>query len=456
MSKVATKKAPRKKPVKRKPTVTGYRDRIKGLRRVKASELVDHPGNWRRHPEHQETALKVVLSEVGWAGAVVVRELPNKKLQIIDGHLRKGVGGDEKVPVLVLDVTEEEANKLLVSLDPLAAMAETDSEKLTELLKGLEPQQHEFSELISTLADMENIDLGLEEEPLDAEPEFNRAAELQEQWQTATGQLWEITGKSGNVHRLLCGDSTKAEDVERLMGGETCDLCFTSPPYAQQRDYTKKIDDWDGLMQGVFGNIPANDKTQVLVNLGLIHRDGEWIPYWDGWIEWMRSQGWRRFGWYVWAKMEGRRGAENGRLPTEYEWIFHLCRAAVLPAKTEHCRQAGQDKGGSTRAVDGTVNRYAGVIPNVKTHGSIFTDTPAKDRPTELGDHPARMGIDLALSVIRCWHGNVYDPFLGSGTTLIAAENLGRRCFGMEIFPEYTAVCLQRASDIGMVPELIE
>jgi len=81
------------------------------------------------------------------------------------------------------------------------------------------------------------------------------------------------------------------------MAGGRASLCFTSPPYGQQRNYTQGIADWDALMRGVFANLPMADDGQVLVNLGLIHRDNEVIPYWDGWITWMRQQGWRRFGW---------------------------------------------------------------------------------------------------------------------------------------------------------------
>jgi DNA modification methylase len=92
------------------------------------------------------------------------------------------------------------------------------------------------------------------------------------------------------------------------MNGQKADLCFTSPPYGQQRDYESGIKDWLGLMQGVFSNLQMAEDGQVLVNLGLIHREGEWLPYWDPWIEWMRKRGWRRFAWYVWDQGPGMPG----------------------------------------------------------------------------------------------------------------------------------------------------
>ena len=111
------------------------RDRIKELRRVPASELRDNPRNWRIHPESQVSALKGTLADIGVANAMIARETDDG-LELIDGHLRRNVLGDQVVPVLVLDVTEEEADKLLLTLDPLAMMAHTDQDKILELLEA--------------------------------------------------------------------------------------------------------------------------------------------------------------------------------------------------------------------------------------------------------------------------------------------------------------------------------
>ena len=110
------------------------RDRVKELRRVRAGELVPHPRNWRTHPDNQRDALRGVLAEVGYADALLVRELPDGRLGLIDGHLRAETTPDVVVPVLVLDVNEEEAAKILLTHDPLADLAEIDGERLNELL----------------------------------------------------------------------------------------------------------------------------------------------------------------------------------------------------------------------------------------------------------------------------------------------------------------------------------
>jgi ParB-like chromosome segregation protein Spo0J len=128
------------------------RDRIKGLRRVKASSLRPNPRNWRTHPKAQEDALRGLLAEIGFADVALARELPDKSLELIDGHLRAGVAGDEKIPVLVLDVTAEEAGKLLATLDPLAGMADANPEALQALLAEVETSSDAVRAMLDGMA----------------------------------------------------------------------------------------------------------------------------------------------------------------------------------------------------------------------------------------------------------------------------------------------------------------
>jgi hypothetical protein len=94
------------------------RDRIKDLRRVRAGDLRPHPKNWRTHPEEQQNALRGLLAEVGYVDALIVRELPDGSLQIVDGHLRAETTPDAQVPVLVVDLDDKEADKVLATFDP--------------------------------------------------------------------------------------------------------------------------------------------------------------------------------------------------------------------------------------------------------------------------------------------------------------------------------------------------
>src|SRR5262245_58216837 len=114
------------------------RDRVKGLRRVRAGDLEPHPQNWRRHPEAQGAAMRGVLEDLGFAGVCLVRETARGKYQVLDGHLRAETVPDMKVPVVVLDLDEAEAKKFLVTYDPLTAMAERDAQELAALLRDLD------------------------------------------------------------------------------------------------------------------------------------------------------------------------------------------------------------------------------------------------------------------------------------------------------------------------------
>ena len=163
------------------------RDRIKELRRVRASELLPNPKNWRVHPKAQVQALHALLSEVGYADALIARELPDGRLQLIDGHLRAETTPDEIVPVLVLDVTEEEADKLLLTLDPLAGIAEADTRRLRELLETVRYDDHAVEELLKRTAGNRVWQILHPEEIDEAEVSLERAEELQAKWGTERG-----------------------------------------------------------------------------------------------------------------------------------------------------------------------------------------------------------------------------------------------------------------------------
>lgn len=136
------------------------RDRIKEMRRVRAGDLVKNPKNWRTHGPGQRSALANLLQEVGYAQCLVTRELDDGRLLLIDGHLRSELDPDQIVPVVVLDVDEAEADKLLARLDPIGAMAGVSRGKLDALLKGSVREQEKMTEIIEEIA--EKTGAGLE------------------------------------------------------------------------------------------------------------------------------------------------------------------------------------------------------------------------------------------------------------------------------------------------------
>src|SRR5437764_1241984 len=120
------------------------RNRIKGHRRVRAGDLVPHEWNFRLHPELQKLAVQALYREVGFARSLLAYELPDGRLKLIDGHLRRDLDMDMEVEVEVLDVTEEEARTLLLSIDPLAALAQTQEQLHRRLLELAPPVPEEL------------------------------------------------------------------------------------------------------------------------------------------------------------------------------------------------------------------------------------------------------------------------------------------------------------------------
>src|SRR6478672_5400102 len=100
-----------------------FRDRIRELRRVPAKDLVPNPRNWRLHPPEQQRALEAMLADVGFAGALLAREREDGRLELIDGHMRAATTPEQIVPVLILDVNEAEAAKLLATFDRVSGAA---------------------------------------------------------------------------------------------------------------------------------------------------------------------------------------------------------------------------------------------------------------------------------------------------------------------------------------------
>ena len=174
------------------------RDRIKDFRRVKASQLRPHPKNWRTHPAAQQDALRGVLAEIGYAGALLARELSDGTLELIDGHLRAETTPEAEVPVLVLDLDDREAAKLLAVHDPLAGMAGANEEVLAELLDQVETDSDAVQALLDGM-------LTKPETPLDeAESDAGNGPTIPEAFQVV----------------IECRDEAQQQEVFERMTGE--------------------------------------------------------------------------------------------------------------------------------------------------------------------------------------------------------------------------------------------
>lgn len=132
---------------------SGVRNRIRELKNIRCADLVANPHNWRAHGESQKAAMAGILQEVGLVDALLVRDRGDGTYDIVDGHMRAGMLPHDELPCLVLDITEAEATKVLLTFDPIAAMAETNAASLDALLREVEFSEAALQQLVTDLAD---------------------------------------------------------------------------------------------------------------------------------------------------------------------------------------------------------------------------------------------------------------------------------------------------------------
>jgi len=260
------------------------------------------------------------------------------------------------------------------------------------------------------------------------------------------GDLWSL-----GRHRLLCGDATNSQDIARLMQGEQFSLCFTSPPYSDQRSYKIGSFDWHALMCGAFDQMIEHGLSDchILINLGLKHKDRQVDMYWLQWLMHCNNQGWPLFGWYVWDQGPGLPGEWAGRLAPSHEFVFHFnqnLNHANKWVKTKDRPLSGQ----ALRGKDGRVHQIDS--PDkfgqpFKVPDSVIRISREKVRGIHTSHHPAVFPTALPEFIMRTWSQPddiIYDPFAGSGTSLIAGTNLSRRVYAVEIEPTYCDLILAR------------
>ena len=364
------------------------------------------PANLRRHPTRNLAAIVDSLKRFGQQRPILVDAA---------GIVRAGNGtlmaakqlGYKEIEIIRSELKGSEATAYAIADNRTAELAEWETDALAQTLSALQMEDEELFE--ATGFDAKELDAMVLREINEDEVPEPPADPI-----TKPGDLW-ILGE----HRVLCGDSTKAEDVARLMDGEKAQLMFTDPPYGV------------GYTGGHFHSGDVNIKRER-ESLAGDSDSGMYakflpvvLPFLDGacYVWFASSLALEVFSALkenavavrsviVWNKTNAKYAAMNSQYKPRYEPLIY-----------------GVPKGASVEWCGATTEATVWDHDRDGTNTYHPTQKPVCLAAHALGNHNARL---------------VLDPFLGSGSTLIAAEQLGRKCYGMEISPAYCDVIVKR------------
>ena len=276
------------------------------------------------------------------------------------------------------------------------------------------------------------------DEPLDAEAQVDRAEELNQKWQVGSGDLWRI-----GEHRLLCGDSTKREDVERVMGGEKAQLCFTDPPFNVGYDYHGNIDD---------DRDDYPEWTQKWIDCSASQMLDAWFFVMNITMNiWLTMDCLNRVGEFanliVWPHGTGAVPSNRFALGWQAISAYKVGKPSFYPHAQNKESVISDERGGGVNQ-DGRITDIWSDIKPV-TAGSRASAEAILSDGTKSKVHHAQMPLALpqrAIDFCTSAEDLILEPFAGSGTTIVACQNLSRKCRAIEISPGYCAVILERMS----------
>ena len=373
--------------------------------RIDITQLSSDPANARKHSQRNIEAIASSLRRFGQQKPIVVDK--SNVVRAGNGTLEaaRHLGWDQ-IDVVFTTLESSEATAFAIADNRTAELAEWNDDVLAASLQGLDEELqaaagYEGKELEQILSTLDTADVIEDEVP-----------EVPDDPTTQPGDLWLL-----GDHRLLCGDSTKQKDVDRLMAGERADLWLTDPPYNVAYEGKTKdaltIDN-DSMADADFREFLVKCFScafQVLkpgASFYIWHADSEGYNF-RGAVHDCGEQVRQCLIWQKNVMVMGRQ---------DYQWKHEPCLYGW---------KKGASHGWYSDRKQTTVLEF--------------------DRPSRSTEHPTMKPISLfsyQMANSTAPQVLVYDAFLGSGTTLIAAEQLGRKCYGMELSPQYCDVIVER------------
>ena len=364
----------------------------------KANDLIMAEYNPRQLTKDQYTQLKDSLTRFGLVDPLIVNKHKSRKNILVGGHQRLKIAkemGMDKIPCVEVDLPLDQEKELNIRLNK--NVGEWDYDSLANYFDVSELMEWGFS----------NDELQFyEDEPEQGLIDDDEIPEVEEAI-TKSGDIWLL-----GEHRVLCGDATKKEDVDVLMDGQMADLTLTDPPYGIDLDYTEFDDSVEAVTNMAKKWLPiSRELSDVVVFTSGVTR--QWIYPEPNWV----------MCWFY--------GGGQFRSP----WGFNCWQPILCYGK------------------DPSLANKKGCRPD-----AVDLNTPSNLKDI---DHPCPKPMALWYWLMErlCFNKNekIYDPFLGSGSTLIACEKTKRKCYGMEIDPHYCDVIVKRWEEFtGNKAERIE
>lgn len=407
-----------------------YRNRIVETRLVPADELRRNPRNHRRHPDAQRTALRSLLGSVGVVKSLTAFEHPEHGLTLLDGEARWEEGGTW--PVEIVDLSPDEADLALAMLDRIGAQAEIDPAALLDLLNGMDAAARatassawDDATLLALVGEQGLPEPGAGGDEFDPTPEDGPT-------RAQPGDLWVI-----GPHRLIVGDCTDPAVVERVMDGGRAALVVTSPPYWVGKEYEQESgrDEIIAHIERATCAIAClvGEHPHIAINTGTTtetHQGGDVRRIYlllDWWSECFAAHGIYLRNLRIWAKHGNFIPYSPAQDVVDLNWEF---LASFTKAKPR-----SQNRVDDRWALDGVWD--------------------CQPQTVDIG-HSAPYPVEIPSRYMMLYTDKgslVFDGYLGSGTTIIAAHRTGRRCYGCEIEPRYADVILRRCEAEGLTCE---
>ena len=405
-------------------------------------DLIPYARNARTHSDEQVDKIAASIREFGFLNPIIT----DGDNGIVAGHGRimaaKKLGMDEVPTVEASHLTDAQKRTYVIADNRLALDAGWDDEMLRLEFAELEGLGFDLE---LTGFDLDEISALTPEDVSEGLTDEDAVPEAPEQPVTVEGDVW-LLGR----HRLMCGDSTDIDCVEKLFNDQKAEVCFTSPPYSDQREYNggKEL---STQHLATFIRTVSDKVNYFAVNLGYSRKDGEVDCYWSDYIQEARNCALKLLSWNIWDRsgFGYTVGQATAMFTIDHEWIFVFGKKAKELNKTVENKQKGVAKKGTIRQKSGETTP---VFTETHSHRQIGT-VIRNDVARYVGGnhtHPAMFPVDLVETYLLAMtkpKNIVYEPFCGSGTTLIACEKIGRIGLGIELDPKYCDVIIKRWQD---------